>query len=220
MDTGRASAGSTGRRLDPERWSALCDRLALDHADARFAILATAYAEPHRHYHDARHVRECLGLFDGAAHLAQRPDEVELAIWLHDVVYRPMRRRNEERSARFADWWLRASGVGDEVIARVRGLILCTRHVEDPRSRDEALIQDVDLGVLGASAERFAEYERQIRREYRWVPGPLYRRRRAAVLRSFLDREAVYRTEWFRERFEAAARHNLESTVRHLVGQA
>ncbi len=214
-----ANAPSLRKGLDPERWSALCGRLGLGHAGARFGILATSYGEPHRHYHDARHVRDCLALLDEAAHLAERPDEVELAIWLHDIVYRPLRRGNEERSARVAEWWLAASGAAVAVIGRVCGLILATRHDAAPGGRDEALIQDVDLGILGSSPERYAGYERQIRREYRWVPGSLYRRRRADLLRRFLERGRIYRTEWFHGRFEAAARRNLESALRELIAR-
>lgn len=217
--------GAQNAGLDRARWWALCDRVGLDHAAARFGILATAYAEPHRHYHDARHVRECLALFDGAAHLAERPDEVELALWLHDVVYRPLRRGSEERSARVAEWWLRASGAAGAVFRRVGGLILATKHDAppggrdaEPRGQDQALVQDIDRGILGSEPERFAEYERQIRREYRWVPGPLYRRRRAEILRFFLERESVYRTKWFRDRFETAARRNLEGALERLAG--
>jgi len=224
--------GAQNIGLDRARWSALCDRMGLDHAAARFGILATAYAEPQRHYHDARHVRECLALFDEAAHLAERADEVELALWLHDVVYRPLRRRNEERSARVAEWWLRASEVAGAVIERVRGSILATRHDgppggrgegpgnpdEEPANPDDALVRDIDLGIFGSARQRFEEYERDIRREYRWVPGPLYRRKRAGILRSFLERESVYRTSWFRERFETAARRNLEAALEKLAG--
>ncbi|HSM35129.1 MAG TPA: hypothetical protein VK837_01920 [Longimicrobiales bacterium] len=204
--------------LDLSRWTGLCNRLGLGHASSRFAILSTAYAEPHRHYHDAAHIVECLAHFDDASHLAGRPDEVELALWLHDVVYRPLRSGNEARSAELAGWWLRASAAPEEVVLRVQGLILCTTHLDAPAGQDQALVQDIDLAILGADPERFGEYERQIRREYRWVPGTLYRRRRAELLRSFLARDPIYRTPWFRERFEGAARRNLEGALRRLAG--
>jgi predicted metal-dependent HD superfamily phosphohydrolase len=204
--------------LDLSRWATLCDRLGLGHAASRFAILSTAYAEPHRRYHDAAHIVECLAHLDDARHLAARPDEVELALWLHDVVYRPLRSGNEARSAKLAGWWLRAAVAPEEVVQRVQGLILCTTHREAPAGEDQALVQDIDLAILGAGPERFAEYERQIRQEYRWVPGKLFRRRRAELLRSFLARDALYGTAWFRERFETAARRNLEGALRRLSG--
>lgn len=202
--------------LDRARWSSLCARLGCAALDDRFGTLASAYAEPHRHYHTATHVRECLDLLDGAAHLAARPDELEFAIWLHDAVYGTSRSDNEERSAGLAEGWLRACGVAEPVPGRVRGLVLATRHAAPPEGGDEALLQDIDLAILGSPPERYREYEKQIRREYRWVPGPLFRARRVEILAAFLAREPLYRTAWFRERFEAAARRNLQGALRAL----
>ncbi|MGQ2921153.1 MAG: HD domain-containing protein [Hydrogenophaga sp.] len=65
------------------------------------------------------------------------------------------------------------------------------------------------LTAAGATPERFAEYDRQVRAEYSWVPGLIYRVKRKAVLKSFLDREHIYNTSYFRERCEARARSNL-----------
>ena len=64
-------------------------------------------------------------------------------------------------------------------------------------------------GILGASAERYAEFELQIRAEYWWVPTGMYRRQRAAVLKSFVQRSSIYATHEFREQYERQARNNI-----------
>ena len=51
---------------------------------------------------------------------AERPDEIEVAIWFHDAVYVPGRADNEEASAALADQALSAGGVAGPVKDRVR----------------------------------------------------------------------------------------------------
>jgi predicted metal-dependent HD superfamily phosphohydrolase len=72
---------------------------------------------------------------------------------------------------------------------------------------------DVDLSILGAPPERFAEYEVQIRQEYAHVPGFLFRLKRRAILQSFLDRPALFSTPRLHQRLEARARANLAAAV-------
>ena len=43
------------------------------------------------------------------------------------------------------------------------------------------MLIDIDLSILGAPPARFAEYEQQIRAEYAWVPGILFRPKRRAM---------------------------------------
>ena len=176
--------------------------------DVRDAVL-TRYAEPHRKYHSLQHLEECLRLFESARHAADRPAEVEMALWFHDAVYDLKSSQNEKRSAAWANEALSASGVPQDVATRVRDLVLVTEHTSVPRTPDEQVLVDIDLSILGASEERFAEYERQIREEYSYVPGPLFRLKRRAVLKSFLDRPTIYSTLVLRTQFEARARDNL-----------
>ena len=147
---------------------------------------------------------------------AEDPDALEFAVWLHDAVYRPLRSDNEESSATLAAAWLRECPAARADHVAVSSLILATRHPTPPESGDHALMQDIDLHVLGSSPERYSEYEQQIRREYRLVPGPLFRRRRAQLLEEFLQSESLYHTPWFRDEFEAAARRNLERALAEL----
>ena len=52
---------------------------------------------------------------------------------------------------------------------------------------DAGLMVDVDLSILGQNEQRFAEYEAQIREEYRWVPGLIFKPKRAEILQRFLE---------------------------------
>ncbi len=179
-----------------------------DGLSSRDRLLA-AYREMHRAYHTLQHLGECLTLFETAGVQADRPSEVEIALWFHDAVYDVVAVDNEERSAAWAESALREAGVDEPAIERVRAAVLATRHAVPAATHDERLTVDIDLAVLGASMERFAEYEIQIRREYGFVPEALFHEKRRAILDGFLRRESVFATPWFVVRFEAAARRNL-----------
>jgi predicted metal-dependent HD superfamily phosphohydrolase len=105
-----------------------------------------------------------------------------------------------------------------EVSRRVAELVLATRHLTLPREPDGQYLCDIDLSILGREPEVFDEFERRIRREYAWVPEPIYRSSRSEVLAGFLRRRSIYQTEFFRARYEQAARANLERSLRDLGG--
>ncbi len=197
-------------------WADLCRRIACPPASNRFDDLDALYSETHRAYHTWFHIGECLDVWERCPESAGDPDAFEFAIWLHDAVYRPLRSDNEEASAMLAATWLKECPAGRVDGETVSGLILATRHPTIPESKDQALMQDVDLHVLGSSPERYFEYEQQIRREYRLVPAPLFRRRRAQLLEGFLEAEFLFHTSWFREEFEAKARRNLGRALANL----
>jgi len=199
------SAGPATR----ERWRALLSRIAPS-ADAGHAYdaLVAAYTSPERHYHTLAHVGACLSLFDGARELAGDADEVELALWLHDVVYTSRASDNEERSAAWAGALLRDGG-GERHAPAVERLILATRHRDEPDTGDAALVRDIDLAILAAPPAEFDAYERAIRAEYAWVPDADFRRARAELLSGFLARKPLYLTRHFQARFDSRARANL-----------
>ena len=70
-----------------ERFSALWERLgARGNPDKVFAELIACYQEPHRKYHNVRHLESGLAQFDLIADLAVHPDWVEFAFFFHDSV--------------------------------------------------------------------------------------------------------------------------------------
>jgi len=203
--------------LDPQRWRSLWQK-ASGQGDGNtwFDILDTHYAESHRYYHTARHISECLAEFDGASHLAAQPVAVELALWFHDAIYDTRAADNEEQSARLAQRCLENAGAGSDLQAAMRDLVLVTKAHEGSSHPDAPLLVDIDLSILGASHERFFEYEDQIRQEYAWVHEDIFRTKRAEILERFLARDVIYRTPKFYQTHEKPARANLRASLERL----
>jgi predicted metal-dependent HD superfamily phosphohydrolase len=182
-----------------------------DTGEALMNTLIAAYNEPQRKYHTEQHLRECLSLFNEHSQLAQEPAEIEMALWFHDAIYdvKATGSKNEDQSADWAEDELRKAGVAPERIARIKHHILATKHSALPKGADQQLLVDIDLTILGAPPERFAEYEQQIRQEYRHVPRLIFNWKRKQILKEFLTRSPIYATPELRERFEGQARENL-----------
>lgn len=142
------------------RWRQTWEALRASPAPGLFDELIARYREPHRHYHTVQHLEECFDKLGTLRDLAEHPAEVELALWFHDAVYDTRRHDNEARSAD----WARASLPADAG-KRVHALVMATRHEAVPAGRDEQVLVDADLSILGAEASRFDGYERQIREE-------------------------------------------------------
>jgi predicted metal-dependent HD superfamily phosphohydrolase len=202
-----------------ERWRAAWAGLGLAPPERLYEEIRRRYEEPHRAYHTLEHLAECFSHFDAARHLAERPAEVELALWFHDAVYDPRAADSEERSAAWAERALAGAGAAPEQAARVASLVLATKHAGgDAASPDHAVLLDTDLAILGAPPPRFLAYEAQIRREYAFVPEEAFRRARAALLARLLARPRLYTTGPFFTRFESQARANLKASLARLAG--
>jgi predicted metal-dependent HD superfamily phosphohydrolase len=203
--------------LDRARWTTLWSRLgAAGNGLAAFEQLAAAYAEPTRAYHTAAHINDCLDQLDRHRSLASHTDEVEAAIWFHDAVYVPGASDNEARSAELAAATLSSGGVLPVHARQIAVLVLATQHTTIPREPDAQLLCDIDLSILGRSGPVFDAYEQHIRREYAWVPEPLYRQARARILAEFLNRPSIYQTPALAELYESEARKNLQRALARL----
>lgn len=190
-------------------------RLGLkDDSDTAKSLVA-AYTADGRHYHDARHVAKCLAWLERFRHLAERPEEIAMAIWFHDAVYDPQRNDNEELSAEWARNFLESVGADGHVTNRIEGMILATKTHEVAEG-DGALMMDIDLAILGTDADSFDIFEQDVRREYAWVPADKYRAGRAAVLQEFFERDPMYRIPEFRTELESIAKENLGRRIAEL----
>lgn len=205
-------------RVSPEDFTGLWQRLgARSDPNPIHETICRAYREPQRRYHTLRHIAHALTLLDGVRPALDEPDAAELALWLHDVVYDPRASDSEAQSAAWARLLLDGAGVPPRIVTRVADLILATAHAGPPSDGDARTVVDIDLAILGAAAPDFDAYEEQIRAEYAWVAEPVFLARRAALLRAFLERPAIYLSPAFRH-LEDRARANLLRSIARLQG--
>jgi predicted metal-dependent HD superfamily phosphohydrolase len=196
-----------------QRWLSLCDEVGCLGSTEDFHRLIRSWKSFGRRYHSLGHLSACLREFDQVRSLAERPGEVEMALWYHDAIYRTWRADNELRSADWAARDMQRCGADAEAIARVHALVMATRHDAAVLQADAALMGDVDLSILGQPPTVYDQFERDIRREYWWVPRKRYMAARVEVLQGFLARPKVFHFDAFVERYEERARENLTGAI-------
>jgi predicted metal-dependent HD superfamily phosphohydrolase len=181
-----------------------------DCPDVRDELVA-AYADPSRGYHDIRHLSEVLDRLDELATHGADYDAtpVQLAAWFHDAVY-DGERDAEERSAAWAEDALATVAPAPVVAEVVRLVRLTETHSPEDADGNGCALSDADLGILAAPRERYDQYVAAVRREYAHLPDDVFSAGRADVLRSLAEKPQLFHTAYARERWEAAARANLE----------
>ncbi|MEN6307304.1 MAG: N-methyl-D-aspartate receptor NMDAR2C subunit [Anaerohalosphaeraceae bacterium] len=184
--------------------------------DAAFELLVNTYTQPHRFYHNLDHIRACLDIFEPIRSMASNPDSVEFALWYHDVVYDVRGSQNEEQSALIAYNTCMEAGLPDAMAREIQHLILTTKHTGQPQTRDQEWIADIDLAILGSPADEFNRYEANIRKEYAHVPEDQFRLGRTAILKAFLDKPAIYFTDYFIQKYQQPAAVNLQRSIARL----
>ncbi|MCA8913809.1 MAG: hypothetical protein KDB90_00255 [Planctomycetes bacterium] len=166
--------------------------------------LTHRYSEPHRRYHDLRHIADmlCKG---GELALS---DEQVMAIWFHDAVYVPGSKTNEADSAVLAVERLTAAGWSPARVKVVEQIVLDTcGHV--PSIEASAKVLDLDLSTLGGSWESYERNGRNIREEFANISEDDWNAGRGAWLEGMISRERLFWTPWG-EPLEAEARANLK----------
>lgn len=181
--------------------------------------LLSRYAEPHRGYHDTQHLSEVVAAVALLAEHARDLSAVMLAAWWHDAVYEVGADDNEEASARLATATLGGWDAEPDRVLHVADLVRMTAaHDPGPHDADGMVLSDADLAVLASPPTRYATYVAGVRREFAGLSDHAWRAGRAAVLEGLLAPTRIYRTSSAHERWEAAARANVEAELRSLRG--
>lgn len=184
--------------------------MASKHVDvgAIHADLCARHADPQRHYHTLNHVRHCLHELDAAVLPGREHDTVEMALWFHDAIYQPGATDNEVRSVTlFTD---RAQSTFSlEFVAEVSRLIMITTHRTPPADTPQCWMSDIDLSSFGLPWGEFIRDSLHVRKEFQSQSDEQYYARHSSFLRSFIQRNRLYQTEYFFARYEAAARLNI-----------
>ena len=201
-------------RTSFEQWERLFNVDYRSNLKNRYLDLINHYSEELRHYHTLVHIEDCLIKFDRVKKYCQNPHEVEIAIWSHDIIYNPKRTDNEQKSAEWASDFLREIQYSPKSVQLVSSLIIATANHYSEKA-DSLLLNDIDLSILGSASQTYRVYREDIRKEYRHVPDFLYKQGRAKVLRSFMEKEKIYHTEFFCH-LEGNARKNINDELKFL----
>lgn len=182
-------------------------------ADKLWDEIEAAYSQPERHYHNMSHIRHMLGESSAITTQLADPDVYYFSLFYHDIIYNVKKQDNEEQSAKLAVQRAIETGLGVKGIELCRQQILATKTHSFTENNDTNYLIDVDLSVLGATPEDYEHYTAAIRKEYSIYPGFLYRKGRRKVLKHFLEMETIFKTQFFREKYEEQAKANLRAEL-------
>ncbi|XP_058832831.1 uncharacterized protein LOC131690812 [Topomyia yanbarensis] len=84
---------------------------------------------------------------------------------------------------------------------------------------DVLYFQDLDLLILGYSPEEYKQYTVQLRQEYSAIDTESYNKMRLKILQTFNRIPFIYATKAFSEKYESAARANIENEIKELENQ-
>jgi predicted metal-dependent HD superfamily phosphohydrolase len=193
-------------------WDKLCSSYT-DNVGLRntlFEKICSEYCNSSRHYHNLTHISSMLALAEEHSTLIRDKDTVLFSIWFHDIVYNSLKKDNEEKSAEMAEKMLSRLSVDTQKIKKICEYILATKTHSANQDPDLSFFIDLDLSVLAGPTETYTMYSKNVRKEYKWVPGILYKKGRTKVLQHFLNMEKIFKTELFHKLFETKARENLK----------
>jgi predicted metal-dependent HD superfamily phosphohydrolase len=172
--------------------------------------LLRRWQEPHRHYHDVRHLAQLLSAL---AELCGGPPPrpLALAAWFHDAVHEGTAGADERDSAELALTELGGIGLPGSEVAEVARLVLLTiDHSPEPGDNAGALLVDGDLSILGQPPGRYHYYSRGIRLEYPTLSDELFFSGRLQALDQLLSKGPLFGTSAGRGFWEVQARGNLD----------
>ncbi|WP_250433465.1 HD domain-containing protein [Hanstruepera flava] len=203
-----------------KEWSNLASKYTKDDhlVGALWFDIEKNYSESVRHYHNLKHIYNMLIQSEKIKNLIEDFEMLQFSIWYHDIVYRPTRKDNEEKSALSAKNSLRKFSFDEKRIECVNDLIISTKKHELIlyENNDNAYMLDLDLSILGTDWDVYKKYVENIRKEYKIYPNFMYNPGRKKVLQQFLNREALYFSEEFSIKYENQARENIERELERL----
>lgn len=173
------------------------------------------------YYHTPLHI---LTLFQFAQQNEIELEEWEkLAIWFHDVIYIPGYPLNEWYSAEFMKSMIAPfldpsiiDNVWNGIIATSKHLLKSTGSELDPKF--ERLL-DLDLCSFSWDKENYDASSDKITEEFLSLTGVSgWKEGRIKFLTDLLAKPSIYRTSFFKEKFEQKARANIEQTLKELKG--
>lgn len=185
-------------------------------AETLWQELELAYTHKNRYYHNLTHLQNMYAELAPLQLHINDWDTVLLALFYHDVVYSATKNDNELKSSKMAISRLRSINFAAIRTSFCHELIMATKHHETTGNNDIDLFTDADLSILGMPWPVYEAYCKGVRNEYSIYPDIIYNAGRRKVLQHFAEKETIFKTNYFKERFEDSARLNISKEIKFL----
>lgn len=177
-------------------------------ADSLWNEAVRNYTGPTRFYHTLEHLDNFYRQLNTCREMIADWDALVIAMVYHDIIYGSADHQDEGHSAELAVQRLSTAGFPEEKVEKIRQLILATKSHALSEDMDTNYFIDADMSILGLDRAYYQRYVVNVRKEYANVPG--FDMGRKKVLQYFLGMPAIFKTEHFKKRYEAAARENIQ----------
>lgn len=185
------------------------EKLKLDY----WQEIEKSYSQKSRKYHNLLHLENMILELENAKDEISDYDVMLFSVFYHDIIYKATSKDNEEKSAEFAKIRLEKLNISTEKIAKVYNQILATKSHKTSDDSDTNFLLDADLAILGKDWNVYENYVHQIRKEYSIYPDFLYNPGRKKVLTHFLEFDEIFKTDYFKEKYEKMARENIKREI-------
>jgi predicted metal-dependent HD superfamily phosphohydrolase len=200
----------------------LLDRNGCDPYYSRSILLTTinAHISDKTIYHTPFHVLSILS-FAQKNEISLEDWEL-LAIFYHDVIYRPTSKRNEVNSIQFMLSLLSDTGISSELLSKAaNGIQATAMHLDNDVDPNAEKLLDLDLHTFTYEPEAFGkvnesvkmEFYRENDKNFKGYTKLEYLNGRRSFLNKLNSKKSFFRTPWFKENFENIAKQNLKNEI-------
>ncbi len=172
-------------------------------------------------YHNYKHTQEVVAnaeILANADNLNEEEKEILLVgCWFHDSGYTEDIMLHEEKSCEIAAEFLKAEGVNDDFIRRVKELIMSTKVCCKPDNRIENIIRDADSSHL--ASEDYFTYSDNLRKEWEQTLGKNFSKKKWNLDNLRFFRFHQFNTNYAKQNWNPIKEKNLQKIENMLQEQ-
>jgi len=201
-----------------EVWEITTEQLGISKykSEELFQIIQDKYNEPHRAYHNLSHIYSMLMMAEEFYDFIEHNHLFDLSIWFHDIIYDASRQDNEVKSAELANELLQPF-LPKSFLKDLTDMIVSTKtHTPILPFHDNKFFLDLDLAILATDVDTYKSYTKAIRKEYSIFSDELYYAGRKHIMNGFLEKNNIYFTSFFQQRFGQQAKENIKVLSRRM----
>ncbi len=139
-----------------------------------------------------------------------------MVLFYHDFIQLKNNDENVDNSIKCVKFIFDISTFTKNDFSLCKEMMLATKFHEKHSNSDVNYFIDVDLVILGESEETYNEYVENIRSEYSYLNDETFNKNRKKFLEKMLNREHIFHTIYFRDKYETNVRVNIINKINNI----